>query len=195
VALTEDDPLRWRSAAIAACGRDFRTFTGYDVNSEDSSWDISVILEDDVSDTPVVSCTVVRIDREKWAGTAESITGSYLGIEVGDCFDFPTDTANAVEIDCAMPHEGEMFVVDASLAFLGESATYPTDDEWNDIASELCDSKFERYTGVDPMDPTSDLSYVFLFTLEADWVYPESRLLSCAVVMYDGTRLTDSVRV
>ena len=88
-----------------------------------------------------------------------------------------------------------LFIVDVPVRASEPDALYPTDSEWDDIASFLCENAFKAYTGVNSSDPTSDLSSNYLMSLESDCYDVESRLLSCAVVAYDGTRLTGPGRI
>jgi len=190
----EGDPEVWYEAAVKVCGNDFKQFTGDDSEDAESRWVLWALIEGDVSDGVYVSCTVEDANGDLWAGTAEAITGSYFGIEVGDCFDFPTATSNALEIDCNEPHEGEMYIVDELVLDEDPSAPYPTEDEWDGIATLICDGPFEGYTGYSASDENVNLSYSYVFGLEEDWYDVDSRLLSCAVVSYDGTLLEGSTR-
>ena len=190
----EGDPEVWYEAVVEACADDFKQFTGDDSEDAESRWILWALIEGDVSDGVYVSCTVEDANGDLWAGTAEAITGSYFGIEVGDCFDFPTATSNALEIDCNEPHEGEMYIVDELVLDEDPSAPYPTEDEWDGIATLICDGPFEDYTGYSASDENVNLSYSYVFGLEEDWYDVESRLLSCAVVSYDGTLLEGSTR-
>jgi hypothetical protein len=190
----EGDPEVWYEAVLEACADDFNQFTGDDTENANSRWILWALIEGDVSDGVDVSCTVEDAKGDLWAGTAEAITGSYFGIEVGDCLDFPTATSNALEIDCAEPHEGEMYIVDERVLDEDPSVPYPTEDEWDSIATLICDGPFEDYTGYSASDENVNLSYSYVFGLEEDWYDVDSRLLSCAVVSYDGTLLEGSTR-
>jgi hypothetical protein len=190
----EGDPEVWYEAAVKVCGNDFKQFTGDDSEDAESRWVLWALIEGDVSDGVYVSCTVEDANGDLWAGTAEAITGSYFGIEVGDCFDFPTATSNALEIDCNEPHEGEMYIVDELVLDEDPSAPYPTEDEWDSIATFICDGPFEDYTGYSASDENVNLIYSYVFGLEEDWYDVDSRLLSCVVVSYDGTLLEGSSR-
>jgi len=181
-------------AAVEVCANDFRRFTGDDPENADSRWILRALIEGEFSDGIYVSCTVEAANGDQWGGTAEEINGSYFGIEVGDCFNFPTTTSNALKIDCMDPHEGEMYIVDESVLDENASASYPTEEEWDAIATLICDGPFEEYTGYSASDESSALSYTFVFVLEEDWYNVENRLLSCAVVLYDGTLLEGSIR-
>jgi hypothetical protein len=142
----EGDPEVWYESVLEACADDFNQFTGDDTENANSRWILWALIEGDVSDGVDVSCTVEDAKGDLWAGTAEAITGSYFGIEVGDCLDFPTATSNALEIDCAEPHEGEMYIVDERVLDEDPSVPYPTEDEWDEIATFVCDGPFEDYT-------------------------------------------------
>jgi hypothetical protein len=190
----EGDPEVWYEAVLEACADDFNQFTGDDTENANSRWILWALIEGDVSDGVDVSCTVEDAKGDLWAGTAEAITGSYFGIEVGDCLDFPTATSNALEIDCAEPHEGEMYIVDERVLDEDPSVPYPTEDEWDEIATFVCDGPFEDYTGYSASDENVNLIYSYVFGLEEDWYDVDSRLLSCVVVSYDGTLLEGSTR-
>jgi hypothetical protein len=174
----EADPEVWYEAAVKVCGNDFKQFTGDDSEDAESRWILWVLIEGDVSDGVYVSCTVEDANGDLWAGTAEAITGSYFGIEVGDCLDFPTATSNALEIDCNEPHEGEMYIVDELVLDDDPSAPFPTEDEWDEIAAFICDGPFEDYTGYSASDEDVNLSYSYVFVLEEDWYDVESRPVS-----------------
>ena len=191
----EVDPEVWYEAVLEACADDFNQFTGDDTENSDSRWILWALIEGDVSDGVYVSCTVEEANGDLWAGTAEAITGSYFGIEVGDCFDFPTATSNATKIACDDPHEGEMYIVNELVLDEDPSAPYPTEDEWDGIATFVCDGPFEDYTGYLASDENVNLIFSYVFGLEEDWYDVESRLLSCAVVSYDGTLLEGSSRM
>lgn len=190
----EDDAEVWYDILLDACGSEFEAFTGDDPEDSSSRWLLWGLLEQQEDDETIVSCTVESADGELWAGTAENVVGSYSGIEVGDCFDFPTETLDARKVDCSVPHEGEMFIVDAPIFADNESAPYPTDEEWSDLATLICDKPFEDYTGYSPYDESVNISYSLIYTLEGDWYDVERRALTCAVVSYDGTLLEGSWR-
>ena len=124
-------------------------------------------------------------------GQIELPTGSYNGIGVGDCFDFPTDSdSSANRKSCSSAHEGEMFVKDyVPSSFLNPAMPYPTDAEWLEIAYDVCDARFASYTGLTIFDALDEelFSYTYLFTLEQDWWRTDWRSLSCAITQYyDG---------
>ena len=116
-------------AALPSCSPEFETFTGSALDSEASDYDLAIVITSAPGARTVVSCAVVDKNGEQWAGTAENVSGSYRGIDVGDCFDYPTSTTDAVELACDQPHDAEMYLLDAALpaAQLDPAAPYPTD--------------------------------------------------------------------
>lgn len=189
---TDPDADRWKWYTTVACGEDFYTFTDLSPGVI-SSRTVAAVLTSASGIPAVVSCAVVDSSGAKWAGTAESIAGSYFGIEVGDCFHFPTNVANALEVPCDQLHEGELYVLDTPMGIESPTAPFPTDDELYNLASAVCDEPFGAYTGVNIRD-AKDLTYAFLYVREEDWADVDLRLMSCAVVNADGTHLTGSAR-
>jgi hypothetical protein len=123
--------------------------------------------------------------------------GSYDGIGVGDCFDFPTDIdPSANRKSCDVPHDAEMFVVDAvPTEFLNPAMPFPSLDEWSGFAVDFCDGPFADYTGL-TIDDAIDLEwfdYVYLATVEEDWGNLAWRGISCAVIDYFEVPLVGSV--
>jgi len=118
--------------------------------------------------------------------------GSYEGIDVGECFDFPTVSA-AVERSCDEPHDAEMFVTDASVGLNATDAPYPTRQQWQEFSATLCYQPFADYTG-QTIEETTELSMSLLFPPEADWDTISRRTLSCAIVSIDDAPLTGSKR-
>jgi hypothetical protein len=98
----------------------------------------------------------------KWTGSAEDTTGSYAGIAVGDCLEFPTSIAAAKELSCDQPHAAEMFVLDAGLGIDDLNAAYPAEDEWSHIATPICEDRFVEYTAI-PLADAAGLSYTFIY--------------------------------
>jgi hypothetical protein len=188
----ETDLNVWKWIVTATCTPTFETFTGNPI-SQSPEFAVDAILTSATKSPAEAACVAVSADGELWAGTAKMSIGAYVGIEVGDCFDFPTETRNAVELPCDEPHEGEMYVVEEPLRINAWDAPYPDVDQWAAIAAAICDKPFGEYTGVD-IEESVDLSYSYLFTLEADWADLTQRTLSCAVVSENGTRRTSTAR-
>jgi hypothetical protein len=126
----------------------------------------------------------------KSSGTQLPQVGSYEGIDVAECFDFPTVRA-AVERSCDKPHDAEMFVTDAPVGLDAIDAPYPTRKQWQKFSATLCHQPFADYTG-QPIEQTTELSMSLIFPLAADWADVSRRTLSCAIVSIDGTPLVGS---
>jgi hypothetical protein len=188
---TEADAAAWTAAAKLACEEDFHLFTDIDLESENPTRTVGVVLEPGSQDVAVVSCAVVDPTGASFAGTAEMIAGSYEAIDVGECFDFPDALRVAAVKACDEPHEGEMFVVDAPLGLDEDDAPYPTDAEWQTLAEEICTPAFGEYTGTS-IDDQADLSYSIIYPGAAEWEDVAARTMSCAIVSADGTLLTSA---
>ncbi|CAB4888120.1 unannotated protein [freshwater metagenome] len=193
ISSTETDPLRWLFATAAACGTYFENFTGAALGVLDFT--IAAVVTSDPGDPVVISCTTTKLDGSLWTGSAERIVGAYSGIDVGDCFDFPTADAPATLRACGSSHDAEMFVVEAPLGpdQLAPGAPYPTSKEWGALARTICEAPFEAYTG-QSVRRSTELSYSYIYTLERNWDDVNLRHMSCAVVNDDGTPLIGSVR-
>ena len=189
----ETDATKLFDAALPTCSPEFETFTGSALDSESSDYDLRIVITSAPGARTVVSCAVVDKKGEQWAGTAENVSGSYRGIDVGECFDYPTSTTDALELPCDQPHDAEMYLVDAALpaAQLDPAATYPTDAEWQDISSAVCLTGFTDYTGL-PFDTSTTLSFSYVYPLVTDWSDVGQRSMSCIVVEEDGTKLVGS---
>ena len=187
--LTEDVSL-WQKDAEDKCSPSFKDFVGYTYDKEDGRFLIAPIIED--ASTPTISCAVVDADGKKWAGTAENFIGSYESVRVGDCFLFPTNTNDAIVVNCTQPHDGEMFINDQKIGINSSNAPYPTEDEWDDIAFKICEKPFTAYTGKSVDD--TDVSYSFTYPLQSDWYEVSQRTLSCVATSGDGRQLSYSLR-
>lgn len=188
---TDPNPDNWLFATTVACRDALETFTGAPLGTVDFT--VAALVTSPADAPTVISCTAVKADGAQWVGTAERIKGAYAGIDVGDCFDFPTATSpSAHELPCNGPHEAEMYVVDTPLV-PDQLAPYPTLTEWAALAQMICNAPFAAYTG-QSINKATDLSYAYLYTLDQDWANVSLRQMSCAVVNHDGTRLVGSVR-
>jgi hypothetical protein len=194
ITLDEQDPARWVVAATEPCREDFEEFVGEPLGSEFSDYTLGFVLTSGGDPRVVVACTVVTLEGPRWAGTAEDIKGSYSGIEVGDCFNFPTPSEDALEMQCAEPHEGEMYVVEAPVGAIDPASPYPTPDEWNVFAEAICVEPFEQYTGIPIESAPENITFTYLTPLEEAWSEVTQRTMSCVIVTVDGTALTGSQR-
>jgi hypothetical protein len=172
----------WIAETEENCSASYEAFRGETFGLESSSYTVAALLE---QEEPLqIICTIVSKDGERTAGSAEAVVGAYDGIVEGDCFFWPTNDSNALEVPCTDEHEAEMYVVDVPVLESDPATPYPTDDAWYDIGAFACEGQFERYTGLPIDDP--NLSYSFVYTLEEDWFDPANRLVSCAVTSVDG---------
>jgi hypothetical protein len=184
------DEDAWFEAIDIACVDEFESFlkTGYDYGT--GQYVIDAIIKS--ADPLTIYCTVVSSDGEKWIGSAEVVIGSYDNVEFGDCFDPPTKTDDALVIPCSRPHYAEMFLVDAKIGLDDVYATYPTDDEWDEITDRICLNPFKRYTGKSIDDV--NYSIALIFPLEYDWAQIENRVVSCAITSGTGAKWVGSKR-
>ena len=113
-------------------------------------------------------------------------------MEYGDCFNFPTETEDAVVVRCSQPHDAEMFLVDAKLGITDVNALYPSEAEWSQIVDRMCLSPFRKYTGKSIDDV--DYSFELIFPIESDWPDTSSRVASCAITSGTGADLVGSKR-
>jgi hypothetical protein len=86
-----------------------------------------------------------------------------------------------------------MYIVDELVFDEDPFPPYRTEDEWDEIATFICDGPFEDYTGYSASDENVDLTYSYVF-VGLKYIDLPRRLLSCAVVSYDGTLLEGSTR-
>ncbi len=189
----ETDSAKLFDAALPSCTPEFEAFTGSALGSETSDYDLAIVITSEPGARTVVSCAVVDKTGAQWAGTAESVSGSYRGIAVGDCFDYPTQTTDAAELPCDSPHDAEMYLLDGALpaAQQDPAAAYPTEAEWQDLSTAVCLAGFTDYTGL-PFDTSTTLSYSYVYPLSQDWSDVAQRTMSCVVIEEDGTKLVGS---
>ncbi|MEP6563039.1 MAG: septum formation family protein [Nakamurella sp.] len=189
----EMDGAKLFDAAKPACTPEFETFTGSALGSETNDYDLRIVITSQPGARTVISCAVVDKTGAQWAGTAESVSGSYRGIGVGDCFDYPTNIADAAKLPCDQPHDAEMYLLDAALPAdqLDPAAAYPTDAQWQDLSTTVCLTGFTDYTGL-PFDTSTTLSFSYVYPLSDDWADVTKRSMSCVVIEEDGTKLVGS---
>ncbi|MDX1469586.1 MAG: septum formation family protein [Acidimicrobiia bacterium] len=111
-------------------------------------------------------------------------------LEVGDCFDDPSDTEDIAfiqTVSCDEPHQNEVY---ATLT-LTEFETYPGRDTVDDAALVQCLELFEDYVGA-PYE-TSSLDIAFLTPTEESWSEGD-RGATCALYSLDGQMLVGSMR-
>lgn len=188
--LSSSDEDLWFEAIDESCIADFESFTNVSYAYGDGPYVIDAIIK---SESPLsIYCTVIGSDGKKWTGSAAYKIGSYEGVEYGDCFNFPTETEDAVVVRCSQPHDAEMFLVDAKLGITDVNALYPSEDEWSQIVDRMCTSPFRKYTGKSIDDV--DYSFELIFPIESDWPDTSSRVASCAITSGTGADLVGSKR-
>ncbi len=116
--------------------------------------------------------------------------GNVFSLEVGDCFDDVSSTADEVSsvpiVDCAEPHDNEIFAV-----YDIEGTEFPGQTEVQESADEECLRRFADWAGIAysesalitfPITPTAD-----------SWDAIDDRAVAC--VIYDAglKKLTGSM--
>ena len=188
--LSSSDEDLWFEAIDESCIDYFESFTNVSYAYGDGPYVIDAIIK---STSPLmIYCTVISSDGEKWTGSAEIVVGSYDSVAIGDCFDPPTETKDAIVIPCSKPHYAEMFLVNANIGLNDIYDPYPTDKEWDEIRDRICPSPFKKYTGKNIDDV--DYSMAIIFPLESDWEDIASRSISCAITSGTGKNLVGSKR-
>ncbi len=188
--LSSSDEDLWYETIDESCIDHFESFTNTTYAYGDGPYVIDAIIK---SESPLsIFCTVIGSDGEKWPGSAEYKIGSYEGVKYGDCFNFPTETEDAVVVRCSQPHDAEMFLVDAKLGITDVNALYPSEAEWSQIVDRMCLSPFRKYTGKSIDDV--DYSFELIFPIESDWPDISSRVASCAITSGTGADLVGSKR-
>lgn len=124
------------------------------------------------------------------AGTI--VQGGGLGafvIQVGDCFNLPdSDLVASIEaVPCSQPHDAEAY---ATFDQLGHE--YPGEDSVAEYSLTGCYERFDSFVGKAYED--SVLDFYWLEPTEESWKELDDRETMCAIVAYDGSQLTGSMR-
>lgn len=120
------------------------------------------------------------------------VEGGGLGafvIQVGDCFNLPDSTlvASIEAVPCAQPHDAEAY---ATFDQLGND--YPGALAVEEASLVGCYERFAPFVGADY--ETSELDFYWLEPTEESWNELDDRETMCAIVAYDGSKLTGSMR-
>jgi putative regulator of septum formation len=116
----------------------------------------------------VVVLAVGYFTQARRGDTGEINSGGTVDVtelQVGDCFDSPTDEdliSDVTGVPCDEAHAYEVYAVAER-----EAASYPTDDEFDTIFGELCVPAFESYVGASYED--SDIWASFITPSEDSW--------------------------
>lgn len=112
---------------------------------------------------------------------------SVFDLEVGDCFDDPTESGEVSEVpivECADPHDNEVYA-----AFDYDGDTFPGDDAMSTAADEGCQDRFEDFVGIGYFE--SALYSTHLVPTEESWGNGDREIIC---VLYEpGEKLTGSM--
>lgn len=139
------------------------------------------------------------IKKNPTAVVSDAITGEdtrrYTDVTVGTCFNtsVPSDGSTATvstikAIDCATPHDAEVFVKTDSAFSAGG---YPGEESVKQTAILTCGKQFESYTGSD--FETTKLDIGAFFPLQSTW-NRNDRTIVCFVYRIDGAKVTGSLK-
>jgi hypothetical protein len=122
----------------------------------------------------------------------DRLPGSADALEVGQCFDVPTETGTVDDVQrhpCNEPHTGEV-VGQGNMT--GDNGSYPPIETIRSFATDLCVTAFNTYTG---RDVTTDEE------LTLGWFYPTpdswssgDREVTCYATRIDEGQLTTTVK-
>lgn len=114
--------------------------------------------------------------------------GNVFALERGTCFDDPTGTLveDVPIVDCAQPHDNEVFHL-----FDIEDGTYPGDTLVTDVANDGCLQLFAIYVGSDYW--ASSLDFGYLTPTSQSWEAGDREVV-CFLYSMDLRPLTGSVR-
>jgi hypothetical protein len=114
---------------------------------------------------------------------------SVFSLTVGTCFDDQDNgpISSVPEVDCAEPHDNEVF------ALIDYTATdeFPGTSQINDIGRQLCLEQFEAFVGIDYQD--SALEVFPITPTEGSWADGDREII-CALYNLDLSKLTGSMR-
>jgi hypothetical protein len=114
-------------------------------------------------------------------------------LEVGDCFDAPSQAIELRGVDTTSCNEDHGFEVYAVIGHPApDGASYPGRQAVQSFAGRACQARFEGFVGV-PLQ-SSRLKMQYLYPLEDDWRIRDVRSIACAAGPGDGSKLTGSVR-
>lgn len=115
------------------------------------------------------------------SAAAEPEQRAITQIEVGDCFD--TDAAYTTALvypDCSATHLYEAFHVDV----LDDDA-FPGDEAVAARADEVCNERFQEFTGV-PVAQSTEYASMYMAPTEQSWMTEDDRTLVCVAMPLDG---------
>lgn len=93
-------------------------------------------------------------------------SGNVFSLEVGDCFDDPSDTSGEISdvpiVECSEPHDNEVFAV-----FDIPGDDFPGQSEVQEQADDGCLDRFADYVGIDYAE--SRFIQTSLYPTEGSW--------------------------
>lgn len=120
---------------------------------------------------------------------ASACSTEVLTLSVGTCFDDPAsfeDVTDVPQIDCASPHENEVFInVDLT------DTTYPGDEIVQSSAFDICEGAFESFVGIAYFDSIYDVGW--LNPTSESWEAGDREII-CFIYAVDLTKITGSVQ-
>ncbi|MGO2112962.1 MAG: septum formation family protein [Pseudoclavibacter sp.] len=128
------------------------------------------------ADDPSASQTPVTADPEDGAPT------NFLDLEIGDCFDIPSNLPDGEALlysSCDVLHMFEAFA-ETELP----SGDYPGDDAVESEAAEYCQPAFVEFVG--ESWTTSDFDFQYIVPSELTWGDSDDRTIMCLVTSLDG---------
>lgn len=123
---------------------------------------------------------------------ATACGSNVLALEVGECFDDPQDGASLVTsveiVDCAQPHDNEVYAV---VAYPEADGSYPGDEAVFTYAEETCIAQFDVFVDFAYVDSELDLGY--FWPTEESWDAGD-RQVQCFVYELDVSQVTGTLR-
>lgn len=123
----------------------------------------------------------------------DHLTGAAADLQVGDCFDQPTEAVDVItEVQhrpCSDPHDAEVIVVQDYPA--ASDTAYPSDAAMEGFHVAHCVPAFNSYTGR-VYDDEPEL-YVGLYQPTEDVWREGDHEITCFIYRYNGAKLTGSL--
>jgi hypothetical protein len=116
---------------------------------------------------------------------------SAFDLEVGQCFDSPTEETEVSAVSsksCDEEHDQEVFAV---FDYPSPPEDFPGDGAVGGVAEERCANEFLAFVGVDV--DSSELAYYYLVPSASTWEEGDREIV-CTVIAEDAEKLTGSMR-
>jgi hypothetical protein len=117
-----------------------------------------------------------------------------MTLQVGDCFDDPSELDEVVfdvaALPCSEPHDNEVFFLVPVAGIFGD--TFPGDDALQEYSYEACvGDQFDSYVGTDYLDSSLE---VFTFTpTDESWDLGDREIV-CVLFRLDFSKLIGTAR-